>query len=536
MAFSIPPSKKFSREIPVPIPYKGINAISPLSEMDPQEAILAYNLIPTQSGMQVRPGWQQWCTNLAGAGGVRTLIPVRGNATAADKLFACTINGIYDCTSSSSSPTLVVTFPSQTGNAGWGQWEHCTNLAGDVYLLYCDEVNGYYTFDTNTTTWLKVTAGTASNQINGVDPATLVSVRLYNNRIWFVQVNTGNAWYLPVGQIYGTVTQFSFGNKFNHGGNLNSLWMFTYGSVFGTYMYLVGIGDSGDVIAYTGSDPNSATTWSMAGQWYVGDLPVGRRVATSYGGDLIILSVYGAVNLSSLFYQKDIMDPSIYLTKKIAPIIKNEIANNDMRGWEIVPWPSQNSFLILDPDSVNTIQFCYNLVTNAWTVLKAIPMQTACSWHGNLYAGSQSGVVELIGANQDAIPISGSTGNSINWGMLGAFSSMQMPGVAKFVDLIRAYLLSQQTASYVTFARYDFDITDLTLGSGTGAPGAATSGWDVGIWDSMLWGAGSQSTQVGVSGSTGSGRWVAFGILGTSIGMETLVGIDASIRPTAGFL
>lgn len=537
------PIPQIAEFVPIPVPHKGINAIASLAQMDPEEAIYAYNLIATQNGMQVRPGYSEWVTNLAGSGGVRTVIPVRGNdpGGANDKLFACTIQGIWDCTSSTSAPTKVVTFGTQTGNAGWGSWEHCTNAGGDVMLLYCDEVNGYYTFDTATTTWLQVTQGAGGTQINGVNPATFAFVRLHNNRVWFVQAGTGNAWFLPVGQVYGAATEFSFGNKFSHGGNLNSLWVFTYGSYFGTYLYLVGIGDAGDVIAYTGNDPTQSTTWSMAGQWYVGELPPGRRVASNYGGDLVILNTYGAITLSSLFYQKDLSDPNIYMTKKIAPAIKNEVNNPNaqVRGWEIVAWPNINSLLVLDPNLlyVNTYQFCYCLATNGWTVFRNFPMQTAAVWQKKLYAGTPDGRVVVSTGGLDNVKLSTGQGTSIQWGGLGAFNSVQAPGRLKFFDLIRPYFLTDQQLEYTIFARFDFNIADLILGQGVPAPPPiAGPVWDTGIWDSAIWGMGGTVPQLGVSGSSGQGRWCAVGILGTSNGNSTLISYESSIRVAKGFL
>jgi len=601
-------SNAVSKIAKIAAPSKGVDAISNLMEMDPQEAVYIYNMVATQSGLAVRPGWNEWCTSMSGSGGVRTIISVRGSNSSGgnDHLFACTQTGIYDCTSSSGAPTLVVTFGNQTGNAGWGEWDHCTNLGGDVILMYCDEVNGYYTFDTQTTTWTQVTqafqgtghtAGTTltldstvagtiltggeiytisggvltdtgfhvvsgsgpytisgspalaastpiaiinnSSQIYGTNPANFASVRLFNNFVFFVQAGSSNSWILPIGQVYGVATVFSFGNKFPHGGNLNNLYVFTYGSYFGMYVYLVGIGDSGDIIAYSGTNPFSAASWTLSGQWYIGDMLPGRRNASNYGGDLTILSSYGIVNLSSLFYQKDLADPNAYLSKKVAPAIAADVAANQLRGWQLVPWPALNGLLVNEGGSGSNKQFFYNFLTNAWSVFQqTILMNCAAVWHGNMYAGTVDGRVVILQGGQDSVKRNGTGAIAINWGALGAFSDAGLPGVLKFVDTIRPYFLAAQPVSYNVFAYYDFNITDLSgmLGSGLSPPAAGTSGWDIGIWDSALWGTGAQSAQIGLQGVARAGRHVAVGILGASNGAATLIGYEASYTPTTEFL
>lgn len=534
------PAQAIYKPVRVPCPSKGINAISNLMGMPPDEAIYLYNMIATGSGLQVRPGYSEWETNCAGTGGVRTLIPVRGaDVTGSqDYLFACTNTKIYNIGTSGSVPGTAVTFGSSSGNAGWGQWDHCTNAGGAVYLLYCDEVNGYYTFDTSTNTWLKVTLGAGAGQVSGVDPVTFTSVRLHNNRVWFVQGGTGDAWYLPPGQIYGAATKFSFGNKFSHGGNLNNLYVFTYGSYLGINLYLVGIGDAGDIIAYIGSDPNSAATWSMAGQWYVGDMLPGRRNASNFGGDLLILSARGIIALSSLFYQKDLSDPDSYLSKKIAPAIAFDVSVKQTRGWDIVSWPAQNSIIIVEPgDGSNNIQYCYNLLTNGWSIFKNLPIQTSVTWKNNMYYGTLDNRVLIASGGQDKVKLDKTGGVAINWGCLGAFNDAGLPGVLKFIDSVRPYFVVDQQVAFSCFVRFDFDISDLTLGSGVPSiPSGGSSSWDSGIWDSALWGASLLVPQISVSGVSGAGRFMAVGILGASNGSASLLGYEASGRPTNEFL
>lgn len=600
--------KQFAEFETLPAPQGGINAVTGLMEMSPTDALYMYNLVCAQNGPTVRPGWVEWDTNMAGTGGVRSVISSRGVGTGgADFLFAVTANGIYNCTTSSSAPTQVVTFGTQTGLAGYVEWDHFTNLAGDVCLLVCDEVNGYYVFDTATSTWTQITQGftgqgsTAaavltisattsgtvivgaelytfvgttytdtgvhvvsaggagiwnlsgspalgagtnialvnnSSQILGANPAGFASVRTFNNRVWFVQGGSGNAWFLPVAQMFGIVSQFNYGNRFPHGGNLNNLYIFTYGSYYGTFMYLVAVGDAGDMLAYSGNDPTAAASWTLSGQWYVGDLPAGRRSCTNFGGDLLVLCAQGALPVSSLFFQKNVDDPTLYLTAKIAPAIAFDIAQlSTLRGFQFVPWPSLNALIIVEPvqSGVTPKQFCYNLATKAWSVFQNLSWQCAAYWHGALYAGTPDGRLIKMTGNVDGQLLNGTNSVAITWGALGSFQQGKLKAVMKFVDLIKPFILTDGAVSYQCFVRFDFNLADLMLGSVPFVSNPIASGWDSGVWDSAVWsGAGNQVLSDNLQGASGGpGSFVSIGIVGASNGKTTLAGYNLSMRAAA---
>lgn len=607
-----PPGAAFAQFETVPAPMAGINAVTGFMEMSPTEALYALNVIFTQGGPTTRPGYVEWTTNSTGLGGVRTLIPVRGAGTAGvqDRLFACTQNGIWDASSATAAPTLVVGFSSPIGNAGYCEYDFSVNAAGDVILLVCDEVNGYYTFDCGTSVWTKISqafSGTASSsgtaltiatsasgvisigaelytiaggvltdtgfhivsgggsawvisgspalaantsivimsgsQVLGVDPATLVQPRVFGAFVWFVQGGSGTAYYgLAGGGFLGQFTPFGWGNKFPHGGNLKCLNQFTYGSAFGTYTYLVGIGDAGDVLAYQGINPSNAATWTIAGQWYIGDVPAGRRFVTNYGGDLTILCSYGIIKLSSLFSNQNIEDPNTHLDKNIAPPMAQDFTLlSALFGFQFAPWPSQNSLLILEPIQQNGSplgfkQWCYNLATSAWSIFNGLNMQCAAFWHGNLYFGDSGGRVLQASGNVDNQMLDGTPGVAINCGLLGSFQKGKIQG-NKFIDLIQAFFTTTSPVSFKTFAQFDFDLTALGLGSVSYVGVPTIGGWDSGLWDGAVWagGGGNPDPQFSIQGNDGMGKWFTLGVLWATKGQTTLTGYEISVRPTKGF-
>jgi len=522
------------RTAPVPAPSKGLDAISNLSQMDPASAIYLYNLNPTQFGCRVRPGYINWCSNVAGTGGVRTLIPVRGQTSL--KQFGCSVLGITDVTNSGSSPTQVVTFPTQTGNAGYGKFTTVVDTSGDLWVLYCDEVNGLYYYQASTNTWMKATSGAGAQQISGADPATFVDVIFYAGRVMFVQSGTGLGWYIQTaGALWGTVASQNFGANFAHGGNLNSFWSYTFESVYYLLEYLVTISDAGDVVLYQGTDITNSADWTLHGKWYIGDLPAGRRMACPYGGDLLILSQFGAIAISNLISGVDITNPGSFITEKIAPALVPLIqASASQFCWGIILWPAENALLITTPllSSATPQQFLYNQLTKAWAIYQGIPMQCAANWDGVFYSGTSDQRVLQNTGTQDNVGLSGAD-TAISFVALGAFSSLDAPGIQKQIDLIRPNFVADQPVSYVVVAQFDYDITEPT-GTVPGIAGSS-SGWDSSQWDNPVWGGAGLESQVGMQGGSGMGTSVAIGIVGSSVGNSTLVGYECSVH-AGGFL
>jgi hypothetical protein len=208
----------------------------------------------------------------------------------------------------------------QDDTSGYGQWQNFTTIGGH-FILYCDESNGYYTYTESSGAWDRITGA----QVTGVDPNDFVAVCVFKGRPWFVEKDTASAWYLDVGSITGAATQFNFGNKFKKGGTLVNLFTWTVDGGEGVDDYLVAISSAGDVILYRGNNPDTATDWFQHGSWFIGSTPAGRRIAGSFGGELYLISNFGVLPLSKLLSGRTIQEQDIFLTRRITPLVKQEI-------------------------------------------------------------------------------------------------------------------------------------------------------------------------------------------------------------------
>ncbi len=517
---------------PYPAPIGGVNAIDGLAMPMFQDAIYAFNMVPSQYGMKVRDGYTEWATNV-GTGGVRTVIPYISTLSSEDKLFAAAQDGIYDVSTSTTSPTLKLSFATSNATSGYGQYVTFITLSNTKFILYCDETNGYHLYTQSTNTWAAVAAGTGAGQIDGVTPANLAFCMIWKSRVWFVQKDTGDAWYLPVGQVTGKVTRFNFSNKFKRGGHLVGLWNWTVDGGEGVDDYLVAISSAGDVVVYKGTDPDTAATFDQKGVYFIGPTPAGRRCAGSFGGELYLLSSYGLVPISKLMSGQVIIDTSILVSRKITPLINIDMAQSrtDL-GWEVKLLPTQNLLMISTPklDNFSYIQYVQSLDTRGWALYRDFPYETGDEWNGVFYVGTSDNRILVHTGTLDNITLADpDAGDEIEWSILTWYQDLNSPAQNKITQLIRPTFIAERIPNYSVLARYDYDLQEALA---VPIPSTPTGDvWDVGIWDTALWGVG-VITANQLSGGAGMGRSIAIALRGTSSAKTTLVRFDLAY--TAG--
>ena len=538
----------------MPAPVGGINASDPASKMPESDCLALWNLIPFQYGLRVRSGWREFSTQVGSPvstygdydptgwqgfnpGGVRTIIAFTGHSSRGDRLFACTPDGIYDCTQSGTIPTRVYEFPVGTytnylgqtvypPGAGEGIYTSFANQDGNHYIAYCDGANGYLLYDERNNVWTKVVEGTLPGQIDGANPDSFRHVVSWKNRLWFTPEDSATAYYLPVNQFAGTVAPISFGSRFRYGGSLVGLWSWTVDGGTGIDDLLVGISRGGDVVIYRGTDPTFAETFGLHGVWWLGQVPPGRRIASDFGGDLFILSRLGCVPLSKLVSGGLIRDPNIMATAKIANLFNILMTERGhLPGWSIKMHPSDNLMVVSVPATPDREQqlLVMSMATKGWAQQKGIPVMCMEPWQGNLYFGTADGRVCVNGGYVDGQLLDGTGGAGIDCSLLTAYTMM---GSArkKRVHMIRPYFATDgNNPGYSASVRYDFDLSD--IGTAASPLAVPANAWDTGLWDTALWGA-DNGTSNKVVGTTGMGTSAAMIVRMTAESNTTLIGFD----------
>jgi hypothetical protein len=431
-------------------------------------------------------------------------------------------------------PVKKLDFPIKSGEAGWASWTHFTTIAGQ-FILLCDKANGYYVYTAATNTWA---VGVVVSAPAGLLSTALVFVMVWKNRLWFIEKNTGTAWYLPVGVVAGTLTPFYFANKFKYGGYLKSLWNWTLDGGEGVDDYLVAIGSAGDMVVYKGTDPATVATFNQTGWWYIGRPMQGRRQGASMGGELLLDTNFGVLQASKLIAGQPATDEAVSMSYKINPAV-NQTSDrmSEFYGWEPVFIPKEQLLMLITPKEAGQpyLQYVFNTSTRAWCVFLDLPVKTGVMWKNKFYFGTDDNRVASYDGYLDKVflnPVADGTFEPIQWESFTGFQGFNEPSIWKRVQFMRPLFIGQSNPVYKIVARYDFDLSP-PAGSPVFPP---TSGgiWNIGIWDFSTWGGGYFTTK-STKGGSGMGRYVALYMRGRASSELTHVGTDV-LYDTGGML
>lgn len=501
---------QLTRQVPLPAPVGGVNAVAAATEMPESDALTLVNMIGGRLGITSRLGYENHVSGLGAE--VRTVIPFAGGTLAADRLFAATSAGIYDV--STGAPVSKVTFSNNGDDAGWGTFTGFSTLGGH-FILYADEANGLYRYTQSTDTWAPVT------DITGITGSEVAFVTAWKNRLWLVKRGTGDAYFLDVGVIAGTARRQGFGSKFRAGGYLVGLWSWTRDGGAGVDDFLVAISSAGDVLVYQGSDPAVAGAFEQTGSWFVGGVPAGRRIAGDFGGDLLVLSTLGAVPMSRII--TGTLGPDQYTTQKIQPLFNTYATDRgSLRGWSLRIHPEENALLINMPlVGQRYEQFAMSLGTGGWSLLSGVPSLSSEVWRGKLYFGTPDGRVCVAkGGLDDGAPVEW-------WGQTSFQTGGQL--VRKRIHSIQPLLVAQGTKPGIEVqARYDFDTAPVSATPPAPDTGALAR-WGTAVWNQARWPGGTvrwSSTGGPWRGASGTGHYASVAFRGRSNDRTTLMGFN----------
>jgi hypothetical protein len=464
----------------LPAPIDGINARDSLALMKPTDAVDMENLFPTPTQVELRRGFAAHATF---TGNPESVIPYNGRTDR--KLFAAVTNGssryIYDVTAAGAVGAEVVGGAGPTVQALTSSrfdYVNPTTSGGSFLLLF----NGEDTpLEYDGTTW------TASGSTGvGLTTSDLFTCGLYGNRVWALEKNTFNAWYLPVNAKSGTWTKFDLGTLFNDGGALSSLLTLTDASN-GATDYIGFMSTEGEIVAYSG-DVSTAASWTLAAHFKVGrPVTTGNRAWCKWGTDALIVCADGVLPLRRALAADD-RNKALAISDRIQDLVNSDVQLHGARfGWCILTHPTNNKILVNVPTNElsDARQWVMNTRHSRWTKYTGWRAFCMAVVRDQLYFGKAGAVVKA-----DNIDHLSDGGAPIFFRSKQAFNYFGSRGDIKIAKMMQPTFAMD--GSVQLSVAVDVDFASVNMPGYQTISGTSGDPWG-GLWD-VTWG-GSLTTQ-----------------------------------------
>ena len=451
----------------IPAPIGGWNARDAVDLMPPTDAIYLDNWFPDSSVCQLRRGSNVHASGMTGA--IESLMEYAGGSTR--KLFAAAGTGIYDVSSSGAVGSPVV---SGTAN---NRWQHVNfGTPGGQFLWCCNGGDTPRTFDGSA--WATVS-------ITGVTPTDIINVTVHKRRLFFVLNDSLKFGYLPLNSISGAAATFDLASELDMGGKLVAIGTWSRDGGRGADDLICFISDQGQVAVYNGSDPGSATDWSIVGTFNIAP-PIGRRCVHKVGADLFIITIDGYIPLSQMLPADRTNVAGAVSDKIIGAVRERAGLQKNTFGWQIMTYPGGNYGLVNVPAGSNVFeQHIVNLTTGSWCRFTG---QNGVCWSlfddALFFGGADGNVYQAdVGSSDNGAAIVG-VGKP-------AFNYMQSRGSSKIFRLARPVFSAEGEIPVSIGFDTDFNdgsefYTPVSVETSSGAS------WNEADWDAADWGGSSK--------------------------------------------
>jgi hypothetical protein len=328
--------------------------------------------------------------------------------------------------------------------------------------------------------------------------ANLEWVNNHQRRLWFGEKNSLSAWYLAVNSISGTATEFPLGAVSKLGGYLMAMGTWSVDAGDGQDDVAVFLTSEGEAIVYQGTDPASASTWSLVGVFRIGK-PIGRRCMIKAGADLIMVTQDGFVAASQILLADRSQASAVSISQQINKAVNDAVRDGgSLFGWQPFIYPKGTMLIFNVPNTATeSYQYVFNTITKSPCRFTGI---NAACWglmNDEAYFGGMDGVVYKFD--------SGTSDNStdINADALQAFNHFRSPGTNKRFTLVEPIFQSNGAPSVSIDLNLDYNIRRPTA---TASSYPEVGGlWGIAKWGLGLWGSASE-TYRGWRGIRGVGR------------------------------
>jgi hypothetical protein len=476
-----------------PAPIGGWNARDALAAMKPTDAIVLENWFPKTSYVEIRGGYANHATGMTGNG--KTLA-VYNALSGTSSMWALTASGVYNVSSAGAVGASVAA--RTNGKHQWVNFGDGTNN----YLILANGVDKPLYYDG--TTWTAVDNASVP-ALTGLTTTKIISFFVSKGRLFVIEKDSLSFWYLAAGAAGGALTRFDLSGVATKGGYIMAGATWTVDTGYGPDDRVVFVTSEGEVIVYSGTNPNVAAAWLLVGVYSIGK-PLGRKCLTKYGADLLVITQNGIIPLSSIL----VLDTQT-ADFKFALSFKIETAFNDASrvygtnfGWKADFYPAQSALIVNVPiaEDGKHHQYVMNTTTKSWCKFLEWDAEDFAVFNGELYFTTSTKVVKAWTGTVDG------TNNITAYGKT-AFSYFGTSNRQKRFTMFRPVLAVNGTVNFLTDIDVDFQDTAIT---GTATYSVVSGGlWDSSNWDQAFWAAGLQVAKAWTSpdefsGLSGAGK------------------------------
>jgi hypothetical protein len=475
-------------------PTKGWVTNQNIAAMDEKAAVILDNWFPEAEDIRLRRGSFEFAA-LPSADPVRTIAVYESGGITA--VFAGQGEYIYDVTAGGA-----ITTPAVTGqNSDYYIGLNFATIAGGSVLYLVNGVDDPQYYDGSVWTSPTITGATAS---------TFGYVFAYKYRLFFIENGTADVWFLEEDQIQGEVKRLALGGLLKLGGTIVAGASMMVDSGFGPDDYCIFISSEGEVIAYNGTNPGIAESWSLRGVFRI-SRPIGNRCLLQIGSDIAVLCADGVISLTRSFQLDLAASDKGSFSANIREAFSEQYAlTGSLRGWQLLSWPAAHMAVVNVPTTLDVAsqQYVMNVLTGAWSRYTGMSASSFGLAQNTLYYGSTDGKVVIFErGNNDR-------GEDINAVAIPAFSNMKMAGQIKHVKNYQSFFKGSGSYSVGMNIAVDFNTNDVAVTTQT-PPLGSGSLWDSALWDVATW-ATPNDVFVSWLGVAGQGYYLAPVILATS--------------------
>lgn len=437
-------------------PKGGWNTRDPVSEMTPTDAVILNNLIPDTDGVSVRPGYTQYVQLVSSSYWTNALISWKtqyGDRLIAAAPVSAASHSLFDASTAS-----VITI--KTGYVG-SRWRAGV-MSGRMAL-----VNGAdqpqeltYTPGTGTTvTDLTITGGTPN-------PEAFKHIHIFKSRSYFATGTEPAFWYSAVNALGGTLSRFAIDRVASTSGNVIDINSWTRDGGAGPDDFFVLFLDTGEVLAYAGSNPGDATDWALVGRYKLGRV----LTSTQFGGKLHVVT-----DQDYNILPDDLLTEGLSTPSKLSGAARDAVARDQSDNWQVFFDAELGWRIVNVPYGSSREQHVTNLRTGGATRF-TYPANCWAKYNGNLYFGGQSAKVYRVRDGDD-------NGTAIEWACQQAFTDFGDPR-QKMIHNYRPMWSVEGSFTLGSGLAYDYDTSAFFQEGSTATDGPF---WNTSPWNTTSW-------------------------------------------------